>query len=254
MRVTFLTAKRNWIGPQTLLMVFCACFSLNAISADANGGGEELPGDEILENIRSTAEKFALATLDDRHLHNVVAKSANLDPRLRLRECSEPLEAFSSGNAGKPTHKTVGVRCAAPNPWTLYVPVTISATTDVVFTTRAIARSEMPMPVDLEVRRVGLDKLPPGYLSSMAELGQMELVRPLRSGSPLTLNALTRRDLVRQGQEVVIVAMASGLQVKMKGTALKNGSEGERILVKNSNSGRSVEATVLKDGSVKVDW
>lgn len=248
MRVTFLTAKRKWIGRQTSVLVFCACFSVSAICATGNGDSEE-----ILENIRSTAERFALATLRDQHLHDVVAKSADLDQRLRLRVCSEPLEAFNTGNAGKPSHKTVGVRCAAPNPWTLYVPVTISATTDVVFTTRAIARGEIPAPADLEIRRVELDRLPPGYLHSMGQLAQMELVRPLQSGSPLTLNALTARDLVRQGQEVVIVAQASGLQVRMKGTALKNGSEGERILVKNSNSGRSVEATVLEDGTVKVD-
>ncbi len=249
MRVTFLTAKQQWLCVQTLLVVCCICFSQSEVSAAADGSGEAM-----LEDIRSTAEKFALATLDDRHLHNVVARSTKLDQRLRLRECSEPLEAFTSGNAGKPTHRTVGVRCVAPDPWTLYVPVTISATTDVVFTTRAIARGEIPTPADLEIRRVDLDKLPPGYLRSMGELGQMELVRPLHSGSPLTLNALTTRDLVRQGQEVVIVALASGLEIRMKGTALKNGSEGERILVKNSNSGRSVEATVLKDGSVKVDW
>lgn len=260
MRVTFVTEILKAASARQMLLVLCACgTALNAHGAGENGEAENGKGknnsaSEMLENIRQTATRFAIRQVDDTHLHAVTANAATLDPRLQLRLCSVPLEAFPTGNPAQRVRMTVGVRCTAPNPWTLYVPVHISAMTDVVYTRRAFARGESPAAADLEVRRVALDKLPNGHVRSINQLSQMELVRPLQSGTALTLNAFTSRDMVRQGQEVVIIAEGSGVQVRMAGKAMKNGSSGELIPVRNNNSGRTIEATVLSDGTVRVNW
>lgn len=206
-----------------------------------------------LETIRLQAQKHALAQVQDHEFHDVRAIAGNLDPRLQLKKCSAELETFSSGAMNNPARTTVGVRCSGLNPWTLYVPVSIEATVDVLFSTRALTRGELLTPADIETRRLSLDKLPIGYMSDSSQLTNLELTRPVRTGTPLTLNAVRSREIVRQGQEVIIVAQTAGIQVRMTGEAMKNGNFGDLIPVKNLTSGRTVEATILSDSTVSVN-
>lgn len=244
MRVTLLTV-RNF--PTTFLASFLA---LAALLGSPSLHSEEM---ELLDTIRQHAQKHALAEIDDRDLRDAAANAGNLDARLQLKKCTSELETFSTGAMNNASRMTVGVRCTGLNPWTLYVPVVISGTVDVLYSSRALTRGELLTEEALETRQVALDKLPIGYLSDSAGLTNLELIRPLRAGTPLTLNAVRSREIVRQGQEVIIVAQTAGIQVRMTGEALKNGNFGDLIPVKNLNSGRTVEATILSDSTVSVN-
>lgn len=208
---------------------------------------------EQLSHIRQVAEQFALQQLDSSGLSDISASASSMDSRLRLKDCELPLEAFATTSGHNRMRTTVGVRCNGENPWTLYVPVTISAMAEALYTARPLLRGEILSGDSFEVRRVPLDKLPSNILASSEDLDTLEVVRPLRSGVPLTLNAVKTRQVVRQGQEVVIQAMGNGIQVKMTGTAMKSGSYGDHIPVKNNNSGRVIEASILNEGTVAVN-
>jgi flagella basal body P-ring formation protein FlgA len=58
--------------------------------------------------------------------------------------------------------------------------------------------------------------------------------------------------IVDRGQTVDLVAQSAGLVVNMQGKALANGSEGDRLLVKNLSSGKRVEGLVLASGTVLI--
>ena len=58
--------------------------------------------------------------------------------------------------------------------------------------------------------------------------------------------------LVHRGDEVVILASIGGLQVRVKGKALKDAALGERLPVRNTNSKRIVEGTAIEAGVVSV--
>lgn len=210
---------------------------------------------EAISEIRRVAEQFALSQIDRSGLSDIQASAASMDSRLRLKDCDAALEAFATGNGNNRnlTRTTVGVRCNGSSPWTLYVPVTIAAMKDALYTARPLLRGEMLDSSAIEVRRIPVSKLPPNSLGSSDDLGNMETVRPLKAGMPLTLNALKARQVVRQGQQVVIVADGNGIQVKMKGTAMKSGSYGDLIPVRNSNSGRIIEAAIESEGTVIVN-
>jgi len=205
-----------------------------------------------LDEIRSTAESFVLSNLDTSGLHDVSVSTANLDARLTLKECEMPLEAFSTSNNRNMTRATVGIRCNGSKPWTLYVPVTINAMVDAIYTARPLLRGETLTPSAVEVRQVPLNQLPANSLSDMSALSDLETIRPLRAGTPLSLNSLRTRQMIEQGQQVVILGNGNGIQVKMEGTAMKSGSYGEFIPVKNSRSGRVVEAAIRDEGTVIV--
>ena len=180
---------------------------------------------ETLESIRSSAEKYALAQI----------------------------ETFSTGSMNNTSRMTVGVRCTGQSPWTLYVPVSISALVDVVFSNRALTRGALLTAGDIQVQQVPMSKLPIGYISDPGQISNFELTRPVNAGAAITLSAVRARDMVQQGQEVIIRAQLAGLQVKMAGEALKNGKFGDLIPVKNLRSGRTVEATIVDESTVRVN-
>ena len=207
---------------------------------------------EALSNIKATAERFALAQINDEKLSNVEAHAITMDPRLRLEKCEHPLEAIGTQNFTNIARTTVGVRCTGIKPWTLYVPVDISALAEVIFTTRPLARGAALQLEDLEIRQMPLNRLPANYLGNIHQLTGMELTRSVNSGVILTRNSVKIRQLVQRGQEVIILASGHGVQVRMTGIALKSGAAGDLIPIRNINSGRTIEATVLNGGTVAV--
>lgn len=208
---------------------------------------------ETLESIRSSAEKYALAQIDAKHFEDATATAGSLDARLQLKKCDIPLETFSTGSMNNTSRMTVGVRCTGQSPWTLYVPVSISALVDVVFSNRALTRGALLTAGDIQVQQVPMSKLPIGYISDPGQISNFELTRPVNAGAAITLSAVRARDMVQQGQEVIIRAQLAGLQVKMAGEALKNGKFGDLIPVKNLRSGRTVEATIVDESTVRVN-
>src|SRR3569832_511411 len=57
--------------------------------------------------------------------------------------------------------------------------------------------------------------------------------RPLAASISLTPAMLSAPLLVRRGQQVVIVAITPGIDVRMQGTALIEGGAGDRLHVRN---------------------
>ncbi|GJM11640.1 MAG: flagella basal body P-ring formation protein FlgA [Pseudohongiella sp.] len=208
---------------------------------------------QSLASIQLSAEQHALAQIQDEGLKDAKAIAGSLDRRLQLKKCDTAIESFSTGNTNMTSRITVGVRCTGQNPWTLYVPVSISALVDVVLAKRALTRGAVLEAEDLEIQQLAMDKLPLGYVSDPSQIVDFELIRPVRVGVPLTLSAVRPREIIQQGQEVIIVAQIAGLEVKMTGKALRNGQFGDLIPVKNLRSGRTVEATIMNESTVSVN-
>ena len=133
---------------------------------------------QSLESIQAAAEQHVLAQLPaSKGKHFVTAQ--RIDLRLRLAECGEPLEAFMPNNAMPSTRTAVGVRCNAPAPWTIYVPVTVELEAPILVLRRALPRRS---PVDvsdveLQTRRVpGIDA---SFISDTGNLRGRRLKRAL---------------------------------------------------------------------------
>jgi flagella basal body P-ring formation protein FlgA len=207
---------------------------------------------ELLSDIRETAEKFALEQITDRRLTSIEAQAAQMDSRLQLQKCSQPLQATATRQSVNASRTTIGIRCVGSKPWTVYVPVSIEAEAFAVFTSQALAREDDLLVDKLEIRAVPINRLPNNYISELKELEGMALSRAVNSGVVLTRSLLKPRQLVQQGQEVLILAQVTGIQVRMKGIAMKNGISGQLIPVRNNSSGRIVEATILNGSTVLV--
>lgn len=76
--------------------------------------------------------------------------------------------------------------------------------------------------------------------------------RTLLPGRPVPAIAVEIPDLVARGAAVRIVFHEGGLMIQAQATALEPGSAGDLIRVRNRGSGRTLDATVQADGTVRV--
>ncbi len=251
MKVTLMTAKcRDCIK----LLTHLGFTSLAIMSGEVLAENTTLTEYESIGAIQKTAEEFAFANLDAKQLQDLDITASALDTRLRLKKCSEPLEAFSNTNNLLNSRSTVGVRCAGTSPWTLYVPINVHALSPVVYTAKPLLRGEVVGAHNIEVRYEPLDRLPMNALTEMDQVMGMEVSRALPADTALSLGSLRSARLINQGQEVIILAEGSGLAVRMSGNAMKHGAMGDVIPVKNASSGRVLEGRIVSNSTVLVGF
>lgn len=212
----------------------------------------QTPQYQPLADIAAAAEDFARAQLADGEYAGVEVKASNLDPRLRLKNCELPLEGFATNATPRGGRTTVGVRCTGVSPWTLYVPVAVAAAINVVQIKGPLDAGTLLTEAHLEIVSRPLNGLPQNTLRSFDQVTGRVLTRAVNGETLATVNMLRTRELVAKGQEVVILAQGGQVEVRMNGVALEKGQMGERISVRNSNSGRTVQAVIVSDTTVQV--
>lgn len=175
-----------------------------------------------------------------------------LDSRLRLARCDQPLTTYDSPNGLKPGRNVVGVRCAGGKPWKLYVRVKVATIGPVVVATRPLARGQQISRADLRVEDRDTSRMHRAYFSDPQGLIGQRTRRQIAAGKLLHPGLVERRQLIRRGGLVKIVARQGGLQVSMKGKALENGALGEQVRVRNTASGRDITGEVVAAGVIEV--
>ena len=176
-----------------------------------------------------------------------------LDHRLKLTQCESPLEAFNPPGGVKLGRTSVGVRCSAPTPWSLYVSANVGIEASVVVAVRDLARGQAISAIDLKTEISDTSHLLRGYFESVDEVIGQTLKRTLRRGQVITPSMLVVRKTVKRGDPVTILAGAGAIQVRMQGKAMKQGNPGELIPVVNSKSKKKIQARVVSKGLVMVD-
>jgi len=177
---------------------------------------------------------------------------SRLDARLLLPECMSELETFSSPTEKFIGYTTVGVRCVAPRPWTIYVQAHIKAYTNALIATRGIHRGEQLSASDFTLKRMDLGSLPVNYLDEPEQAKGLVLKRPVQRGAVLVSSFLEAPKLVHRGQKVSLLAVRNGIEVRSRGQSLSDGISGQRIQVKNLRSNRVIEGIVIDKGIVEV--
>jgi len=203
-----------------------------------------------------------LQALAERYVHDSVSsktgelqvKAEALDPRLHLARCGDKPEAFLPSGANLASRTTVGVRCNSQSiQWTLYIGVNLETQTPVLVLNRAVARDTQlsSSDVTVDVRRVpGLSS---GYLTDVAQLKDCSARQNLSAGMVLTPTMLQPAVLIHRGQQVTVLASASGISVRAEAIALTDGAIKSRIRVRNVSTAKEVEGVVDSSSVVRVE-
>lgn len=176
----------------------------------------------------------------------------NLDPRLNMPGCDQQLAASLQSPATPIGRVVVKIRCEGTTPWTVYVPAQVHLLRQVVTLTRPMKRDDVIGQGDVVMRERDVGPLTQGYLTALEQVVGLKLVRPGAMDQVLTPVQVERPEVVRKGDQVVIIASSGAIAVRMPGEALADGGAGEQIRVRNLRSNRVVKARVTGPGQVEV--
>ena len=190
---------------------------------------------------------------------------APLDPRLKLQPCAVALvfdTPFSSP-------ESVRVRCNQPV-WQLYVKVTnklapLSAASAARAPVAAketsrkvlVAAGVLPRGTVLNETHVVLAEADTSSMGSpafeaVADVMYSELVRDVRPGQPIRIQDVRPTVLVKRGQMVLLsVGQAQGFQITARVEALQDGHMGEKVQLKNTESGKILTGVVKGPNAVQ---
>ena len=204
------------------------------------------------ENIMAAATQAVLAMPEVQNLTNPAITPNNLDDRLRLTRCSEPLSASVTSRYMRGGRLTVDVACAGIQPWSIYVPVTLTSEVQVLTLLQALPRDAVLSEGDIDV--ITLRRRPNGLptLSDPERAIGMAAKRALSEGTELSPTMLKQPVVIKRGDQTLITAGTGGLSVRMTGKALEDGVIGEQIRVQNLSSKRTIQGEVQPDGSISI--
>ena len=176
-----------------------------------------------------------------------------LDRRLKLADCSDHLEAFLPRGSRLEGHTSIGVKCQHPDKyWIVYLSAKIKIFKPVVITRIPIERGHTISAADVTTQVMETSRLRASYFTSPEQVIGKVSSRRFAIGSPLSSSAVKAPNLVKRGETVTIVALINTIKVRMTGKAMANGKAGDIVKVKNTNSQRIIEATVIRAGVVQV--
>lgn len=174
-----------------------------------------------------------------------------LASRLNLALCPQPLQVFST-NLMKAGRSSINVRCNVGKKWAIFVSVNVTPFDYVVILTQLLQSGETATQQHLSVTRKDVSALHGNYLTSLDAVLNKQAVRTLAAGSVVLIKDFVEPKMIKRGDKVVITANTSGIGIKMNGIAQSDGVRGQRIRVKNQNSERVINATVIDAGQVSV--
>lgn len=234
------------------LILIATCMAFTELYA----GNTNTTGIHPLDDIEASVRAFVINEQHD--AQGVDVRVNSLDKRLRLAECAEPLKAYWSPGSRRFGRVTVQVACEGPKSWRIHVQSTVTYEGTVWVLGRGVRRGDILQRSDLEQKVVTVGGNNSTF-RNVAEpvknldrwLGYAFSAR-VTAGAVLDENMLVPAKIVNKGESVLIVHETAGLQLQTKGIALSEGAKGSPVQVKNTSSGKTVDAIVLARGLVQL--
>ena len=173
-----------------------------------------------------------------------------IDPRLALPQCAA-LDVFTPPGTRLWGTSSVGVRCTAPQPWTIYVGVTVRVKGPYIASARAITGGQALTQNDLAIMHGDLTQMPAGVVTDPSQAVGKTTAAPLAAGQPLRSDLLRTPFAVQQGQAVKVFSSGPGFRVSAEGRALVNAAPGQVAQVRSAG-GQTVTGIAQADGTVEV--
>ena len=223
-------------SPRTAVV---ASFCLLALG----GAGHAFGAIEPVASIRHAAEQFVRAQMPP-GVRGIVVRAGALDSRLRLARCQGPLQAGMLAGARLQPSMSISVGCLSGADWTIYVPVNVKSRINVWALRQPENAGTRLTKADLAPETRLVSGVAAGYVTNLALLSRSTLRHPMPAGAVLHASDLLADFMVRQGQQVTLIASMDGIEVRAHGLALQDGRYGELIRVQNPASKKVVQGTV----------
>lgn len=176
----------------------------------------------------------------------------SIDPRMKLPACATQ-EAFFPPSSKAWGKTSVGIRCTAPSPWTIYVSAKVQVNGDYVVAAVPLAQGQTITQADIAKVKGDLTAMPAGIITDASQaIGRM-VANSIRLGSPLRQDALRNQQAIQQGQAVRVIVNGAGFSVSSEARALNNANEGQLTQVRTS-SGQVISGIAKLGGIVELTY
>jgi len=207
-------------------------------------------------SIKTTVEGFVIQKLQQQHPHidasDIHIQVSNLDPRLKLKNCTEGLSSSLPRNKAINAKITVKMHCKGPHPWSIYIPTQVTVFDQVAVAAHSLNRGIILTKADLKLLKVDISRAGNGHIRDLGRIIGQELKRSVRANQVIQINQVRPPKIVNRGDKIRLEATISGLSVVTAAKALNSGGLGEQIQVRNIQSQKVVYATVVGPGKVRV--
>ncbi len=171
-----------------------------------------------------------------------------IDRRIALPECAR-LEAFLPAGSQLIGKTAVGVRCLEENGWSIFVPVQLRLSVDLLVSARQLPAGQVLQEGDFARQKTETTRLT-GFTDPQQVVGKV-LRYGIAAGQVLREDMLRLPYSVTQGQVVQLTVQGRGFTIRSEGVALNNASEGQAVQVRVA-AGRVVGGIARPGGVVEV--
>lgn len=171
-----------------------------------------------------------------------------IDRRIALPGCAK-LEAFLPPGSQLIGKTAIGVRCNETNGWSIFVPVQIKISLNLLVSARQLPLGHILQAQDIVAQTTEASKAS-GFTDPDQAIGKV-LRYGIAAGQILREDMLRQPYSVMQGQTVQIAAQGSGFSIRSEGVALNNASEGQTVQVR-VKSGRVISGVARPAGLVEI--
>lgn len=232
----------NTVTYKVILLILLSAGAISAPKAETL---------QSLDNIEHAAYEYGLSKAQSQYDNPQIVMTA-LDSRLRLQACDSKLEAFSNTQNSGLGNQTIGVKCHRPVAWTVYVPIQVKVFQPVVVVVKSLPARHEITKADIRIEQHDISILRQGYLQNTKMVIGQQLKYSVARGTVIKPRSLVDKKVIHRGEQIVLIATAGNMEVRMTGKALSDATQGQRIRVKNLSSKRIVEGIVDAPGIVRI--
>jgi len=175
-------------------------------------------------------------------------KVDEIDPR-SVRSACPTLEVFLPSGSQLLGNSMVGVRCPDKKGWTLFVPVHVMVSVDMLITNKPLTQGHVLQTEDLSSQNAEMTQT--GILTDPSQAIGKVLKNGIGAGQVLKQDMLRAPYAITQGQTVRLQVEGTGYSILSEGQALSNAEEGQSVKVKTA-SGQVVSGAARPGGIVEI--
>lgn len=247
---------RQIIRREILLGLSAAGFSETEIALETPAAiyvrrsGQEILAEQIREVIqRSLAAQFS----DDQVSERIVRLDLPMSVQVPIGKVDIHVNLGGIRNLFARFSLPVEIRVDGRLVKTVAATTEIEAFAEVLVAVRDLPANAKIAPSDVRLEKRRLEQPIVNYLLDPEKLHGAFLLRRLTSGTEITTDTFAAGVVVKYGDPVRVEARSGELKILLNGEARSAGRIGDRIAVKNLQSGAILQAIVMDEGVVKVN-
>lgn len=182
----------------------------------------------------------------------VSVRAGAIDPNLKLAQCPD-MQVFMPTGSRAWGKTSVGVRCNAPNVWTIYVQAAVNVMAQYLVAASPLAQGQNVTEQDMMFENGDLTQLPAGVFTEQSQAIGRTVNISMTAGTVLRQELLKIAPVVQQGQTVMVTSKGKGFSVSSEGLSMGKANEGQVVQVKVA-SGQIVTGIARNGGQVEVGF